>query len=78
MFMTLTNTLLMSNTPEELVGRVMSIYMTTFGMMPLGTLPAGALAEAFGAPFTVIVGGSLLMVFLLGVSLAQPNVRKLK
>ncbi len=76
-FMTLTNTLLMSNTPEELIGRVMSIYMTTFGMMPLGTLPAGAFAEAFGAPLTVIVGGSLLIVFLSGVSLAQPKVWKL-
>jgi len=78
MFMTLTNTLIMTNTPEELVGRVMSISMMTFGMMPLGTLPAGAFAEAFGAPLTVMVGGGLLLLFLFAIFITQPKVRHLE
>ena len=75
---TLTSTLIMSNTPEALVGRVMSLYMITWGLMPLGVLPAGALAEAFGAPAVVTVGGLILLVFMLGLTLSQPKLRKLE
>ncbi len=75
---TLTNTLIMSNTPEDLVGRVMSLYMITWGLMPLGVLPAGALAEVFGAPAVVTGGGLILLVFMLGVILGQPKIRKLQ
>jgi MFS family permease len=77
MYITLTNTLLMSNTPQELIGRVMSLFMMTFGLMPLGVLPASALAEVFGAPPTVIVGGALLFLFLLIVTIMKPRIRGL-
>lgn len=77
-YMTLNNTLIMSNTPEELIGRVMSIYMMTFGLMPLAMLPAGALAEVFGAPFTVAGGGILLVLFLVTVTIFQPRIRHLR
>ena len=68
----------MTHTPEELVGRVMSIYMMTFGLMPLAALPAGALADIIGAPFTVGGGALILVVFILFVSVYTPQVRKLK
>ena len=77
MFMTATSTLLMTNTPPELIGRVMSLFMMTFGLMPLGTLPAGALAQAIGAPFTVFIGGAILFLFLIVAALSQPRLRKL-
>jgi len=77
MFITLINTMLMSHTPDELIGRVMSIFMMTWGLTPLGTLPAGALAEALGAPMTVMIGGGVFCVFLLGVLVVYPDVRKL-
>jgi len=77
-FMSLNNTLLMSNTPEDLMGRVMSIFMMTFGLMPLGTVPAGILAEIIGAPLTVAAGGTLLIAFLLMAGLSQPFIRKLE
>jgi len=77
MFMTTTNTLLMSNTPQELMGRVMSLFMMTFGLMPLGTLPSGALAEAVGAPFTVFLGGAILFLFLIVAAITQPHLKKL-
>ena len=39
-------------------GRVMSYYTAAFvGMAPFGSLLAGALAHAIGAPHTVIVSG---------------------
>ncbi|MBW2091560.1 MAG: MFS transporter [Deltaproteobacteria bacterium] len=78
MYMTLNNTLIMSNTPEELIGRVMSVNMMTFGLMPLAMLPAGALAEIIGAPITVAGGGVLLILFLIGVALFQPQILSLK
>lgn len=77
MFMTATSTLLMTNTPPELIGRVMSLFMMTFGLMPLGTLPAGALAQAIGAPITVSIGGGILFLFLVVAALSQPRLRKL-
>lgn len=77
MFITLNNTMLMSHTPDELIGRVMSLFMMTWGLTPLGTLPAGVLAEAFGAPLAVMIGGGIFCVFLLGVLVVYPNVRKL-
>jgi MFS family permease len=77
MFMTVTTSLIMGNTPQELIGRVMSIFIMTFGLMPLVMLPAGALAEAFGAPIVVSVGGASLVGFLFLIAVSQPRVRKL-
>jgi hypothetical protein len=51
--------------------------MMTFGLMPLGTLPAGALAQAIGAPITVFIGGGILFLFLIAATLSQPRLRKL-
>ena len=39
----------------------------TWSLMPLGTLPAGALADHVGAPLTVARGGGLCAI-LVGVS----------
>ena len=49
------NTLVQLAVPDALQGRVMSVYMTTWGLMPLGALPQGILADWFGAP--VVLGG---------------------
>jgi MFS family permease len=55
---TATNTLLQAMVPEQLRGRVMSMYAMMFlGMSPLGSLVAGKLADHFGAPTTVAIGG---------------------
>ena len=47
------NTLVQVATPDELRGRVMSVYMMTWGLMPLGSLPQGILADWLGAPIVV-------------------------
>ena len=55
---TATNTLIQAMVPDQLRGRVMSLYSMMFlGMSPLGSLVAGALAEHVGAPVTVAIGG---------------------
>jgi MFS family permease len=48
--------------PNELRGRVMSIYMVAFrGGMPLGSLISGYFASLFGAPAVLVVNGITLV-----------------
>jgi MFS family permease len=48
--------------PNEMRGRVMSIYMLAFrGGMPLGSLVSGYFATMFGAPLVIQVNGVLLV-----------------
>src|SRR6266850_1554450 len=52
------NTLIQAMVPDQLRGRVMSLYSMMFlGMAPLGSLVAGTLADRIGAPVTVALGG---------------------
>jgi MFS family permease len=56
--LTASNTILQTLVDEEMRGRVMSYYTMAFvGMAPFGSLLAGALAHAIGAPRTVMVSG---------------------
>jgi MFS family permease len=56
--MAASNTLLQTIVDDDKRGRVMALYITAFaGMMPIGSLLAGALASRIGAPWTVFVGG---------------------
>ena len=55
---TSSNTLIQAMVPDQLRGRVMSLYAMMFlGMTPFGSLLAGALADRIGAPVTVALGG---------------------
>jgi MFS family permease len=55
---TTSNTILQTLVDEKMRGRVMSYYTMAFvGMAPFGSLLAGALAQAIGAPRTVIISG---------------------
>ena len=56
--MSSSNTLIQAMVPDHLRGRVMALYSMMFmGMAPFGALFGGALAERFGAPWTVTIGG---------------------
>jgi MFS family permease len=52
--------------PNEMRGRVMSIYMVAFrGGMPLGSLASGYLATFIGAPLVIGINGVLLVIVAL-------------
>lgn len=72
-----TNTLLQSLAPDDLRGRVMSLYATVaLGFATFGSLLAGAGATYLGAPFTVAAGG---LVTLLSAAIfwsALPGIRR--
>ena len=57
------NTLIQAMVPDQLRGRVLSVYTMMFmGMAPFGALGAGAVAHRVGAPWTVAVGGFACMI----------------
>jgi len=57
------NTLIQSMVPDNLRGRVMSVYSMMFmGMAPIGSLIAGAAAGRVGAPVTVACGGTVCLI----------------
>jgi MFS family permease len=57
------NTIIQTVVPEDKRGRVMSYYTMAFvGMAPFGSLLAGSMAHAVGAPLTVILNGSVVIL----------------
>jgi MFS family permease len=69
-FMALTNTLLLSVTPPELQGRVTSLLSLDRGVIPLGALFAGFLAEHVGVGNGLVVAALVLLV-LAGVAIVR-------
>lgn len=62
-----TNTLVQTLIPDEYRGRMMALFsMTVLGVMPLGQLVGGAIAERMGARATVFLGGLLGLAATLG------------
>jgi MFS family permease len=61
--MAASNTIIQTLVSEDMRGRVMSYYTMAFmGMSPFGSLLAGSMASAFGAPLTVVVSGSVVLL----------------
>ncbi len=61
--MAATNTLIQNRVPDELRSRVMAVYATMFmGVQPIGSLIAGGVAKHIGAPYTLTVFGSLVLI----------------
>ncbi len=57
------NTMLQMSAPDEMRGRVMSLYtMLYMGMAPFGSLAAGLLAQWLGAPLAVTILGLCCLV----------------
>ena len=64
--------------PNEMRGRVMSIYMLAFrGGMPLGSLVSGYAATLIGAPLVIGINGALLIVVAVYFLVRNHNVREL-
>ena len=75
--MAASNTIIQTLVPEDKRGRVMSYYTMAFvGMAPFGSLIAGALAHAIGAPWTVIVNGSAVLLGAAWFTSRLPSIRK--
>jgi MFS family permease len=53
----LNQTLVMEHTDREYHGRVMSVYLMSFSLLPLATFPQAWLADHIGGPMVVALAG---------------------
>lgn len=71
------NTIVQSLAPDELRGRVTSVYsLMFFGSAPFGSLLAGAVAQAIGSSLAIALSASISLLFALGVVFFAPQVRR--
>jgi len=71
-----TNTMLQTLVPDAMRGRIMGFYAFVFvGMAPVGAFVSGAIAERWGAPFAVAIGG---VVCVLAAAVAWWRVGELR
>mgnify|MGYP001558916726 CR=1 FL=1 len=90
-YLAVNNALILTTADKQMHGRVMSIYMLSWGLMPLSALPAGWLAEVlvksphpsgwlgdmWGIPLVVALGGVLLALAALAFAFLRPELRRL-
>jgi MFS family permease len=70
------NTIIQTIVSEDKRGRVMSYYTIAFvGMAPFGSLLAGSMASAIGAPLTVIFNGAAVLIGAAWFTTRLPAVR---
>jgi MFS family permease len=75
--MAASNTVIQTIVTEDMRGRVMSYYTIAFvGMAPFGSLLAGTMAHAIGAPHTVILNGAVILVGAAWFASRLPKVRE--
>lgn len=71
-------TLLQISSPDGLRGRVLGLYSVIFqGMLNIGGLQAGIVADWVGAPMSVGIGAAVSLLFGLWVAIRYPKVREL-
>ncbi|MDO8689665.1 MAG: MFS transporter [Dehalococcoidia bacterium] len=77
LYNTLTNTVLQLASAEDMRGRVMGFFSwTTSGMIVIGSLEAGLLAQSAGAPLTIAISGVITMLAVPLALWLAPNVRR--
>jgi MFS family permease len=74
----LSQALIMEQVDDEYHGRVISLYTMTFGLMPLGILPAGFAVDTFGIERTIGVLGATMFAVSILVILTQKRLRELQ
>ena len=74
----LNNTMVLGSTDPKYYGRVMSVYMLSWSIMPFATMPESALADQLGVQKMVAGVGVLLVLSLLAIMLIVPGYRRLR
>jgi len=71
------NTLIQLKVPNELRGRVFSIYLWALqGVAPFGSLLIGGIAQNWGVPTAAIVGGVISLISIGSLHFINPSVRQ--
>jgi MFS family permease len=78
LIMNLANALVQSLVHDRLRGRVMGVYsLTFFGLMPLGALWVGTVAQHLGEPVALAIGALSCLGIASFVLLRVPSLRRL-
>ncbi len=78
LYMSLNMTLSQIYAEPEKRGRVMSLFMMTFGLMPLGAIPFGEAAEVIGTAQALSFSGMALTMLTLIFAAAYPHFRRIQ
>ena len=74
----LSQTLIMERVDDEHQGRVISVYTMSFGLAPIGVIPAGFAVDLIGiGPTIAILGGIMFSVSVI-VAILQKDLRELQ
>ena len=76
-FMTAGNVTLMAHAPEDLRGRILSVYNLDRGLMPLGSAGGGALADWLSAPTALMLMGGAAAAMIGVVGALSARIRRL-
>ena len=73
---TLNQPMILEVVEDRFRGRVMSMFMMTFGLMPLGTLPAALSIELFGGQITAAILGLAMILVASVVTVSREDIRR--
>jgi predicted MFS family arabinose efflux permease len=76
-YVSLNNTLVLSNADPAFYGRVQSVYMLSWSVQPFAALPVAAFADEIGAQTAVVVTASVTLGALWLTMLLLPGYRRL-
>jgi MFS family permease len=74
-FLAINQTLVQLNVEDSVRGRVMSVSLLTWGVMPIGQLGVGALADVIGAPWAMVIACGLALLFIAVIAAKFPSLR---
>ena len=72
-YQTVNSTLIMDASRPDMYGRVMSINMLSFSVMPLMAFPLGQLADVIGASTMFTIQGGLVIGFMILMGIVRPG-----
>lgn len=78
-FQAMSQTLLQTHTPEEMMGRVMGVStLASMGTMPLGAIIAGVMATVLDAQAAVVISAVICLTFAISALIGAPRFRRLR
>ena len=75
-FLAINQTAMQMSVADEVRGRVLSIYLLTWGMLPIGQLTVGALANRFGAPPAVAAACAVALALIVIIARRYASLRR--
>lgn len=77
-FISINNAFVLNRTEPALHGRIMSLFSLDRGLIPLGALLGGALADTWGPPTGLTTMALICLALTIGLAVFVPSLRKLE